>query len=165
MQFGVLRGAHAAAIVVVDTPLSPLLRAVMPRMLVRVCLEFPGKGCPRAPAAIHTVLPEQLRAWRHNRSWGGSEVPPGTSKPIPSGALVGFVSNGGFSKLQGRSAAVGFCAAEAFAELLRTSAEKPEGAARGGGKGGGGGSKRSVLVLVRNTSSRQFRPALAYVTY
>ena len=161
MQFGVLRGAHAAAIVVVDTPLSPLLRAVMPRMLVRVCLEFPGKGCPRAPAAIHTVLPEQLRAWRHNRSWGGSEVPPGTSKPIPSGALVGFVSNGGFSKLQGRSAAVGFCAAEAFAELLRTSAEKPEGAARGGGKGGGGGSKRSVLVLVRNTSSRQFRPALA----
>jgi len=61
------------------------------------------------------------------------------------------VSNGGYDALAGRGVAVGFVAASRVVPLL-SSDWNVRGSAAG-----------PVLVLVRNPSSRQFRPALITV--
>ena len=184
MQFGLLRGEHALAVCGGSTsathrggkqraaasgggsldaaPLPPLLRALLPRMLVRVAIRFPGKGCPHPPAAIHAARDEDLQAWRAGcrklegstrgvRLWGGTTLPARARAAVPAGELLGFVSNGGFNRIHGKGTALGFVAAAAFAERLR------------GELNLSGASGGPLLVLVRNPSSRQFRPALAAV--
>ena len=86
MQFGVLRGEHAAALATTDIPLPPLLRALAPRMLVRVTLRMCSKGCPRAPAALHALREEDVSAWRANQRWGGTAVPAGAAAPLLAAA-------------------------------------------------------------------------------
>ena len=38
-------------------------------------------------------------------------MPVSHSAPVPAGPLVGYVTNGGYSRLLGRSTAVAYCAA------------------------------------------------------
>ena len=162
MQFGTLRGELAVRLTGLASQLPPIVTALMPRMLVRVALRFVGKGCSYAPATIHRPGAEQLHQWRHARQWSGAAVPPGNGKPVPAGALLGFVSNGGFSALRGRGIAVGFCSAAGFAELIKDDANPDrQGQALSGKTSGKGANQHAALVLVRNPSSRQFRAALA----
>ena len=172
MQFGVLRGEHAAALAATDAPLPPLLRALAPRMLVRVTIHLCSKGCPHAPAAIHAPRVEDVSAWRHNQRWGGPAVPAGAgAAQLPAGGLLGYVTNGGYSLLRGGGMALGFIAAESFADMLRSGAAIASAANSGStppgapdrGRSAAAAGKASVLVLVRNPSSRQFRPAQAFL--
>ena len=175
MQFGVLRGQHAAAVWAASPPtrampsaegggsspsdtqqqpsLPPLLRTLLPRMLLRVALHFPAKGCARAPASVFAPRPEDVRAFlaaRDNgakaKPWGGTTLLTRGDAALPAGLLVGFVSHGGYNRLLGHGTALTFVAAAPFCELLRGSAHVGRG---------------EVLVLARNPWSRQFRPALA----
>ena len=124
---------------------------LLPRCLLRVSLEFATKGVCSPPAAIHAATAEHLAAWRADERWGGVALPAARGAADPSGALLGFVSNGGYDALAGRGVAVGFVAASRVVPLL-SSAWNVRGSAAG-----------PVLVLVRNPSSRQFRPALITV--
>ena len=81
---------------------------------------------------------------RHDAS---ARKPAGTA--VPAGPLLGFVTNGGFNRLQGKATALAYVAAAPFAELLAHPEQR----------------EAALLVLVRNPSSRQFRPALASVRY
>ena len=163
MQFGLLRGEHAKA--ACGGQMTPLLRALMPRMLLRISLRFPGKGCARPPAAVHAARQGDVERWRagltapssadkktkSNALWGGTTLPARkpTGTAVPAGPLLGFVTNGGFNRLQGKATALAYVAAAPFAELLAHPEQR----------------EAALLVLVRNPSSRQFRPALASVRY
>ena len=68
-------------------PLPPLLKALAPRMLVRVSPRMTAKGRPYAPAAIHAMREEDLRAWRADHSWGGDCRP--AASPSPAAPLQG----------------------------------------------------------------------------
>jgi hypothetical protein len=124
---------------------------LLPRCLLRVSLEFATKGVCTSPAAIHAATAEHLAAWRADARWGGVALPAARGAADPSGALLGFVSSGGYDALAGRGVAVGFVAASLVVPLL-SSDWNVRGSAAG-----------PVLVLVRNPSSRQFRPALITV--
>ena len=155
-------GGEATAEAQQTLPLPPLLRALLPRMLLRVTLHFPAKGCARAPASVFAPRREDLNAFLAGRAharasgtkgkaWGGTCLPAHANVPLPAGPLVGFVSHGGYNRLLGHGAALAFVAAGPFCELL--------GSGAGGAHVGGG----QVLLLARNPWSRQFRPALAEV--
>ena len=167
MQFGVLRSEHALAVGdagTAGTPLPPLLKALAPRMLVRVSLRMTAKGRPYAPAAIHAMREEDLRAWRADHSWGGTAVPPrAPHQPLPAGQLLGFVTNGGPSVLLGVGSAVGFCAAGVLVDLLRSSDLQNHSDHSGQQGHQQAANQPTLLVLVRNPTSRQFRPAIATV--
>ena len=72
--------------------------------------------------------------------------------PSPAGPLLGLVTNGGYSVLQGHSVALGFCAATPLMELLH------------GRSNTSGVAAGPIRVLVRNVASRRFRPALLTVS-
>ena len=128
-----------------------------------------GKGVAVAPAALHACTLQQLAAWRLDRQWRGAQMPVASTKRSGSGkgaapdstsaetaaaccgALLGFVSHGGYDALAGRAHAIGFVAAPLFAPLLSSAWNV------------GGAPSGAVLLLVRNVSSRQFRPVLATV--
>ena len=124
---------------------------LLPRCLLRVSLEFATKGVCTPPAAIHAATAEHLAAWRADARWGGVALPAARGAADPSGALLGFVSSGGYDALAGRGVAVGFVAASLVVPLLSSDWNV------------GGSAAGAVLVLIRNSSSRQFRPALITV--
>ena len=133
-------------------------------MLVRVSLRMTAKGRPYAPAAIHAMREEDLRAWRADHSWGGTAVPPrAPHQPLPAGQLLGFVTNGGPSVLLGVGSAVGFCAAGVLVDLLRSSDLQNHSDHSGQQGHQQAANQPTLLVLVRNPTSRQFRPAIATV--
>ena len=132
--------------------LPPIVTALLHRSLIRVALRFAAKGCPRPPAAIHLLSPSSAEQWRADRSWAGGEEPADKNAPqSPAGAIIGFVTNGGYDRLQGRGVAIAFCAAAPLVELL------------GGSSNVGARPNGPVRVLVRNASSRMYRPALVTV--
>lgn len=101
-----------------------------------------------SPPNVRQAAPPSLRAWEATASWGGSELPRSRTAPSPSAGLLGFVTSGGYSHLLGRSVAIGFCAAAPLVRLLQGESNISKTAAG------------PIRVLVRNVSSRQFRPAL-----
>ena len=163
MQFCQLRGAHASALVSASSssaadapPVPPVVQALLPRMLVRVSLAFPGKGVATSPSAIYAAEHQAIGAWKADCRWGGPMLLTGGRARVPeAGALLGFVTNGGYSRLAGSGVSVAFCAAQPFLALLCSSANVGQGRATAHRALG------PVLVLVRNPASRQYRPALA----
>ena len=159
-------GDEAAAAPPPPPPPGAWPTELLPRCLLRVSLVLAGRGVAVAPAAVHACTSQQLAAWRLDRRWRGSQLPVAATKraggaasgatPAETaaccGALLGFVSHGGYDALAGRAHAIGFVAAPLFAPLLSSAWNV------------GGAPSGAVLLLVRNVSSRQFRPVLATVS-
>jgi hypothetical protein len=136
------------------------VQGLLQHCLFRVILRFPRKGGARPPAMIHSATGAQLDAWRREPRWtgleleskgGGGRVVGGDPGLTACGPLVGFVSNGGYDVLAGHSVAIGMCAATSIVELLQGPCNL------------GRNARGPLLLMVRNVTSRQFRPALATV--
>ena len=186
-QHGADVALHGAA---PDAELPPLLRALLPRMLVRVSLTFTGKGRAIPPSAVYVAEHRAVSTWKADRRWQGAMLLSGSrARVAEAGALLGFITSGGQSRLYGKGVAVAFCAAQQFVDLLRSPANvgrsciasrrEETNAATSiiGATGTHSGSRDEhgeaaasrndacgrVLVLVRNPTSRMFRPALACI--
>jgi hypothetical protein len=101
------------------------------------------------------VLPRSRRAGRGGRGGGGrgggGRGGGGRGGGVEEEPIIGFVSSGGYSKVLGRGLAICYCAAEPLLHLVRGPANL------------GGEPVGPLLLLLRNTSSRQFRPALVTI--
>ncbi len=86
--------------------------------------------------------------------WAGVAQPTQTSASIRD--VVGFVTTGGFSLHRGAGWGLGYVHLATLLTLLAAEIEGADGHASAGHAGAPDG----VLVLVRNTSSTQFRPAM-----
>ena len=86
-----------------------------------------------------------------DRRWGGAQLPAGRRAVAPGDAQIGCVSAGGYHALHGGGFAVGYCAAAPLLERFGSDANLS------------GTPAGPLLVLVRNVTSRQFRPALLTV--
>ena len=156
--FCVLRGAAVATAFAkrreggaAAPALPPSLASQLPSALLRVVLVMGGRGHPQPLAAIHAPTAAEVARWRADRRWGGAQLPAGRRAVAPGDAQIGCVSAGGYHALHGGGFAVGYCAAAPLLERFGSDANLS------------GTPAGPLLVLVRNVTSRQFRPALLSV--
>ena len=121
--------------------MPPLLRQHAEASLIRVRLFLCNKGRATSNAEIYSPSLSTVAAWRNSPdSYSAS-----TADERATNALIGYVSIGGADLLRGRMSALGFCAASKICDLVGGDGQEKDG---------------SILVLVRNVTSRQLRPAL-----
>ena len=156
--FCVLRGAAVATAFAkrreggaAAPALPPALAPQLPSALLRVVLVMGGRGHPQPLAAIHAPTAAEVARWRADRRWGGAQLSAGRRAVAPGDAQIGCVSAGGYHSLHGGGFAIGYCAAAPLLERFGSAANLS------------GTPAGPLLVLLRNVTSRQFRPALLTV--
>lgn len=123
---------------------------------LRVSITLPGKGVPTKNGLICAPAKADLPALRgmgkgRNGFGGFREMLARNGEGKPTRLLIGFVTLGGFSLTQGAGVANGIIAVSAIKRLVQQNGTFQESSHRD--------KVPSIAVLIRNTSSLQYRPA------
>eukprot|EP00002_Diphylleia_rotans_P016122 TRINITY_DN3132_c0_g1_i5.p1 TRINITY_DN3132_c0_g1~~TRINITY_DN3132_c0_g1_i5.p1 ORF type:complete len:686 (-),score=89.81 TRINITY_DN3132_c0_g1_i5:113-2170(-) len=117
------------------------------RCLVPVRLRPCRRGVPKYNAQIIMPTREDFHELANDAAWAGRSLPVKWRAEADKhlGCLVGFATYGNFSLVRAGGFAIGFCSASAIQDLVHLQNEMMH--------------PGSLIVLFRNPTSRQFRPA------